>query len=1053
LELSWERISGKANKLKEFPPFRLDTENQCLWRRGEGRGDERILLTPKAFAVLRYLVEHAGRLVTQEELLEAVWPDTFVQPEVLKYQIADVRSTLGDRPKNPLFIETLPRRGYRFAAAVSEGAPAEPAASPAGGGRLVGRDRELARLRAALKTALRGQHQVVFITGEPGIGKTALADEFRRQAAAAEPSLRIARGQCLEGYGGKEPYYPMLEALGELCRGPEGEPVVRILASQAPTWLVQFPALIKREHRESLQREILGATRERMLREIGDALEAIAAARPLLLTIEDLHWGDPSTVDLISALARRRGAAKLMVLGTCRPVELESSNHALMALTRDLLVHQLCCQIALEPLTEAEIAEYLTAEAPGTRPPEALAALLYRCSEGNPLLMLAALEHLGERGAISREQGHWQLRVAPEEVDLNVPEGLFRTIETYIERHSTEEQRVLEVASLQSVGRSRFAVASRAELAGLDPEAFEAVCETLSRRYHVMRPAAESDKFADGTVSACYEFVHAAYREVCYRRIAPRRRANLHKRLGEWIEAHHEPLNEAAAWLAGHFEQGGDWLRAVKYLRLEADTAGRRFEPRQAAQILEHALDLARKLPEAERTASEIEILEKLAAIYAVLGESTRAIEIFEAMAARAAQDGLIDVEVRALIDMAWPLSWISSQRSLEVLEQALRLTAQLEDPALRARMRARCFAWRLWQGWNPQDVEGFHNAAAEISSSDDRPKLAPYLVDCGFIRCIASEYREAHRNLIESRAIKFEAFEENPYLNPAYVRSQLPLTLSLLFMGEWGEALREIRDAIAILDKNADYHWGQGVRPHLAWVHLCAMDFAGVLALCNSAIALTGDPGPRPASGYPAPYRFGLWKRLFLMGSAETALGDYERALGHLLAARADMDRPGPTCMWYWRMPLECALAELWLAKGDLAQARPQAERFLEIALASAEHMWQALAWEANARLAVAELDRTRAQDSIAKALSAMEGFEVPLARWRVHATAGELYRNSGDRDLAERHIALSRETIMKLANSLPADEPLRQIFLSAPMISKILGTGETPSVTATKA
>src|SRR5208283_2675700 len=116
-----------------------------------------------------------------------------------------------------------------------------------------------------------------------------------------------------------------------------------------------------------------------------------------------------------------------------------------------------------------------------------------------------------------------------------------------------------------------------------------------------------------------------------------------------------------------------------------------------------------------------------------------------------------------------------------------------------------------------------------------------------------SSEYREAHRSLMESRAIKLEAAEENPYLSPAYVRGQLPLTLSLLFVGEWGEALREIKNAIAILDKNADYNWGQGVRPHLAWIHLQAMDFTGVLALCNPAPPLAGDPESGPAPGYTA--------------------------------------------------------------------------------------------------------------------------------------------------------------------------------------------------------
>ena len=105
--------------MKVFPPFRLDTVNRFLWRRGDTGQEERVLLTPKAFAVLDHLVERAGRLVTHEELLEAVWPDTVVEPQAVKRHVLTVRSALGDRPKNPLFIETVARRGYRFIAPVS----------------------------------------------------------------------------------------------------------------------------------------------------------------------------------------------------------------------------------------------------------------------------------------------------------------------------------------------------------------------------------------------------------------------------------------------------------------------------------------------------------------------------------------------------------------------------------------------------------------------------------------------------------------------------------------------------------------------------------------------------------------------------------------------------------------------------------------------------------------------------------------------------------------------------------------------------------------------
>ena len=352
--MSAARPSTVSTSAKEFPPFRLDTVNECLWRHRDTGSDERILLTPKAFAMLRYLVEHAGRLVTQDELLEALWPDTFVQPEVLKSHVRDIRMVLGDDCKHPRFIETLPRRGYQFVAPVSDARTATESAVELPSPKIVGRNTQLNELRNCLQKAFANQRQVVFITGETGIGKTTLVDEFLRQAAAAFPGMRIARGQCVEGYGGKEAYYPMLEAVGQLCSGCGGDTVVQALSAQAPSWLVQFPALVSNKQREVLQQEIVGATRERMLREIAEALETITSDQPLLLVLEDLHWVDPSTVDLISTLARRRSPGKLMLLGTYRLAE-----HPLKTVKQDLLVHRLCRKIALPPLTEAEVAEYL----------------------------------------------------------------------------------------------------------------------------------------------------------------------------------------------------------------------------------------------------------------------------------------------------------------------------------------------------------------------------------------------------------------------------------------------------------------------------------------------------------------------------------------------------------------------------------------------------------------------------------------------------------------------------------------------------------------------
>ena len=342
--------------MKVFEPFQLDTMNHCLWREGE-----RMPLTPKAFDVLRYLVEHADRVVTQDELLDAVWAETYVNPEGIRKYVLEIRKVLGDQRNPPSFIETLPKRGLslhrksdRRAARVRlPAARAMPRVTWwAGTGRWQ-------QLEDSLRIASTGQRQIVFVTGEAGIGKTTLIDMFQ-QHVHTWPNTRIARGQCIEGFGGIEAYYPMLEAVGSLLQQGDDDSLVKTLAMRAPTWLIQFPALVKPDQRESLQREILGSTRERMVREICETLEVITAQSPLVVILEDLHWVDPSTLNLISALARRREPSKLLLVGTYRPVEVVLTQSPLKALKQDLLVRHLCREIAVERLEESDVAEYLT---------------------------------------------------------------------------------------------------------------------------------------------------------------------------------------------------------------------------------------------------------------------------------------------------------------------------------------------------------------------------------------------------------------------------------------------------------------------------------------------------------------------------------------------------------------------------------------------------------------------------------------------------------------------------------------------------------------------
>jgi DNA-binding winged helix-turn-helix (wHTH) protein/tetratricopeptide (TPR) repeat protein len=1012
--------------MKEFPPFRLDEANQCLWRRGEV-ADERILLTPKVFAVLELLIERAGRLVTQGELLERIWPDIHVQPEVLKSHIAKIRRVLGDDPKRPRFIETAQRRGYRFIAPISEKPVESLRTATRSNSKFIGREGVLNELSEALQRTLWNQRQIVFVTGEAGIGKTALVNHFMGQAAADVPGIQIAFGQCIEGYGGKEAYYPMLEALGELCRSPAGNSIVQLLADLAPTWLAQLPTLTERQRREVLRRQLLGATRERMLREIGEVLETITSRNPLLLIFEDLHWVDNSTIDLISALARRHAPARLMLIGTYRPVDVVISRHPVNALKQDLVVHKLCDEIALEPLGEKQVAAYLAADSSGRDLPSGLAGLVHRHSEGNPLFMVAALDHMIERGTISHEDGKWKLKVPLEKIELDVPETLRQMIEVQIEQLTAQEQRCLEAASITV---SAFSACVNALAANLDPEQFEELSAGISRRYRIVRLCG-TRQFPDGTFAHMYEFAHALYREAFYLRQSPGGRAKLHRSIGERLEAlFADRLSDMIPRLARHFEEGCDWRRAVKYLRLVAETAGQRYAPEEATRILRHALDLCEKMPEIERAENETEILEKLAAIYVVSFDDIRAVEIYEALRAKAADYGLLDVEIRALVGMAYPLSWSNAKRSLEMVERALELNTRQTDPLTRARTRASCLVRRVWVGgWNAQDAEDCKNALEEIRSGGNTLLSAWHTLDLNFMDWCSSNYRDAQKSAVESLAILLGQYEDNPYLSFSYWISQFVLPWSLLFLGEWGEALRTTKSSIALGIKNGDHIRVQTSRLDQAWIHLQAMDSSGALTICESVLPAVGEPARRP------------WNRFcrILTGSAELAMAEYDRALEHLSAVRKEMDLLPVIHDWYWQMLLESGFTEAWLGKGDLGQARVSAERFLEVTQQTSEHTWQALAWDAIARVAMAERDAQRTHDCISSALSAIDGFEVPLAAWRVHATAAKCFGDAGDTDLSRHHLELSCATLLKLADSLGDEESLQKTFLTAPEVERV--------------
>jgi len=379
----------------QFGPFRLDAENACIWRGGEA-----LHLTPKAFAVLRALLARPGRLVTKDELWQSVWPGIAVSDAALTVCIREIRQRLHDDAKAPRVIETVHRRGYRLIAQTAREARtgmAVLASAERRAGPLVGRDAEVARLHERLARAAGGERQLVFVTGEAGIGKTRVVDAFLGRVAETDDA-RIARGLCIEYRGSGEPYLPVLDAIGRLCRGSEAERTLAVLGKYAPTWLEQLPGVVSAKLCETPQPLLIGATRDRMLREMADALEALSADRPLVLVLEDLHWSDHATLDLINWLARHRELTQLFLLGTYRPVDVIVRAHPLRAVASELAMHGLAEEMPLELLREADIARYLTLRLPGSEVRDGLVWVIHERTDGNPLFIVAVVDALVQDG-------------------------------------------------------------------------------------------------------------------------------------------------------------------------------------------------------------------------------------------------------------------------------------------------------------------------------------------------------------------------------------------------------------------------------------------------------------------------------------------------------------------------------------------------------------------------------------------------------------------------------------------------------------------------------
>jgi serine/threonine protein kinase/predicted ATPase len=547
----------------------------------------------------------------------------------------------------------------------------------------VRREAELAALHAAFAVAEAGHGSLVCVTGEPGIGKTTLVEDFLNELTGQARACVLARCHCSERLAGTEAYSPVLDALGNLLRSAASKPVSRLLKVLAPTWHAQA-APVPEEARSGVAAASRALSQPAMLREFTNFLQEASRLAPIILFVDDIHWADVPTTDLLAHIGRHLSGLRVLVIVTYRPTELLLGPHPFHHVKLELQGKGACTNVTLGFLERRDIERYLALAFPEHAFPVEFADLILVRTEGNPLFMVDLLRDLRERNVIAAKGRHWSLARQLPGLWEELPESIRGMIQRKLERLDEADRRLLGAASVQGYEFDATVVAGGM---GLDPAEVEERLQVLDRVHALVRPVREYE-LPDHTMTLRYAFVHALYQHALYTDLSPTRRAALGVGLARALESHHGHGNPGvAAELGCLFEVGRDFGQAAWHFGVAAPHAARVFAHREAIALAQRGLRLLQTLPDSPaRAALELPL-------QTTLGLQLQVTEGYAAPAAKEAYTRARQLcpqpsDSGPLFTVLWGL-WLCSKvrselpKAQEIASELLTLAQRGNDPDL----------------------------------------------------------------------------------------------------------------------------------------------------------------------------------------------------------------------------------------------------------------------------------------------------------------------------------------------------------------------------------
>jgi tetratricopeptide (TPR) repeat protein/tRNA A-37 threonylcarbamoyl transferase component Bud32 len=880
----------------------------------------------------------------------------------------------------------------------------------------VGRQKELGDLSAAFESAAAGSGLVLCVAGEAGIGKSTLLEDFSVELKNQAVACYIASGRCSERLAGSEAYLPLLEAFESLLRSG-GETVARIMKAVAPTWYVQVTSVSSGDSSAArLLADVKAASQERLKRELVAFVEEVSRLQPLVVFLDDMHWADASTTDLIAYIGTRLAPLRVLIVATYRSSELLLAKHPFVGVRQELQAHGVCRELSLALLSLPDVEQYLALQFPEHSFPADLAAAIHAKTEGNALFMVDLVRYLRDRGVIAEKERRWTLAQPLPEIERELPESIRSMIQRKMDRLDETVRRVATAAAVQG---HEFDSAVVAKALGMDAGEVEDRLETLERQHGLVRLMGDRE-FPDSTLTLGYSFVHVLYQNALHVSLTATRKSSLSRVIAQaLLSLYGDRSAEAASELALLFHDARDFASASDHFLQAARNAAHVYAYPEAITLFERAIADAERLKGPERYSRVAAARLEIAQLHRDMTRFDDAFAAFD-LAERAAIDAA-DAEGQINVICSKALALFLCKRVAEAEEhgeRAFKLSRRVGSPAGLASSEFVLSCTRICAG-ELEESASLLDRAIPVLKQAGPPMFALHAVSLrGTLHSELSQYEDAELLLdwANSRARELGSCFD----------LQVALFHTSRVFGNRGR----ISDSFALLDEGmrlaeriGERFWRPRISNTQGWLLWEAQDLEAALRLDTEAAQMArefGDVEAECMSRINAAHDY-------------MSLGEPARALENLRQA----EQLYSTDVWYrwiYYPRLQAELAAYWIARGDLKQAAAHAA----VALEGKNPKRRAWAHKLTGDIFTLEDKVEDAAREYDASLRLLEQFPCPTIEWQILKAAAELAGRRRDPSGRDAMRARAQVVVRSLASSIH-EEKLRNTLLSSKAVREL--------------